>query len=82
MRKKHTRQAAAALIVFLLSTLVFYRVDPSDAMTAAWIDEKELGAVCVGQIVPEARKQQDNEENMKKTGQIEEKDDVKSKVRT
>ena len=40
MRKKHTRQAAAALIVFLLSTLVFYRVDPSDAMTAAWIDEK------------------------------------------
>lgn len=77
MRKKYMRRAAAALLVFLISTVVFYRVDPADAMAAAWIDEKELGTICVGQIVPEVKKLQNNEDNQEKTVQTGEEDDVK-----
>ncbi|MGN0703694.1 MAG: stage II sporulation protein P [Lentihominibacter sp.] len=77
MRKKYMRRAAAALLVFLISTVVFYRVDPADAMAAAWIDEKELGTICVGQIVPEVKKLQNNEDNRERTAQTGEKDDVK-----
>lgn len=77
MRKKYMRRAAAALLVFLISTVVFYRVDPADAMAAAWIDEKELGTICVGRIVPEVKKLQNNEDNREKTVQTGEEDDVK-----
>lgn len=62
MRKKYTKQAAAVLFVFLISTAVFYRIDPADSLTAAWIDEKELGTVCIEQVVPEAKKIQNNNE--------------------
>lgn len=56
MRRKYMKQVVAALLVFLSSTAVFYRIDPADALTAVWIDEKELGTRCIEQVVPEAKK--------------------------
>lgn len=82
MRKKYMRRVAAALLVFLISTVLFYRVDPADAMAAAWIDEKELGTICVGQIVPEVKKLQNNEDNRERSVQTGEEDDVKGADRT
>ena len=82
MRKKYMRRVAAALLVFLISTVLFYRVDPADAMAAAWIDEKELGTICIGQIVPEVKKLQNNEDNRERSVQTGEEDDVKGTDRT
>lgn len=82
MRKKYMRRVAAALLVFLISTVLFYRVDPADVMAAAWIDEKELGTICVGQIVPEVKKLQNNEDNRERSVQTGEEDDVKGADRT
>lgn len=47
---------AAALLVFLGSVAFFCRMDPSAVISTAWIDEKELGEMCVRQIVPAVKK--------------------------
>lgn len=44
-----------ALTVFLLSTVFFFKGGPAFALTDIWIDEKELGELCVEQIAPSAR---------------------------
>ncbi|MDO4486520.1 MAG: stage II sporulation protein P [Bacillota bacterium] len=56
MRRKYMKLAAAALLVFLGSAAFFCRMDPSAAISTAWIDEKELGEMCVRQIVPAVKK--------------------------
>lgn len=49
MRKK---SIILAFTVFLLSAAFFYRVDPAGVIASAWIDEKELGLICVEHVVP------------------------------
>lgn len=43
-----------ALAVFLLSTVWFFKSGPSFALTDVWIDEKELGELCIAQVAPAA----------------------------
>ena len=50
MENKNKLLAAAALLLFLCSTLVFLKANPVAALTSAWIDEKELGELCIGQV--------------------------------
>lgn len=42
-------------VIFIISTLFFLKVNPSFAMSKYWINEKELGEMCIAQVVPEAR---------------------------
>ena len=55
MEKKSKATAIAVMVVFLCSTLFFLKVNPADALVSAWIDEKELGEMCIGQVVPMAQ---------------------------
>ena len=66
MRKKYMKLTAVVLLVFLCSTAVFYRIDPADALTAAWLDEKELGTMCIEQVVPEVKKIKDSNKTEEK----------------
>ncbi len=45
---------SGALLVFLFSTLFFWKINPASALTGAWIDEAELGQMCIRQVVPSA----------------------------
>lgn len=69
MRKKYTRQIAAVLLVFLFSTVFFCRFDPAEALAAVWIDEIELGTLCIEQVVPEAKKVQQNNKTKAETAE-------------
>lgn len=55
--------------MFLCSTVFFHRANPADALTSAWIDEKELGEMCVEHVVPMAKAgephEYENETNVK-----------------
>lgn len=44
-----------ALVVFLCSTMYFFKGKPVFALEGIWIDEKQLGEMCVGQIAPSSR---------------------------
>lgn len=54
MKNKNRIFAAGALLVFLLSTLFFWKINPASALTGAWIDEAELGQMCIRQVIPSA----------------------------
>lgn len=54
MKNKNRILAAGALLVFLLSTLFFWKINPASALTGAWIDEAELGQMCIRQVIPSA----------------------------
>jgi len=49
------KSIAASLVIFVLSAAFFYRMDPADVIASAWIDEKELGTICVEHVVPEIK---------------------------
>lgn len=50
---------AAALAVFLCSTLFFFKAKPAFALSDMWIDEKELGELCISQMTPAAKNAED-----------------------
>lgn len=52
MLKNTKRYIIFFTFVFMIATMFFYKTDPADAITSAWIDEKELGRICVDHIVP------------------------------
>lgn len=54
MKNRNRVFAAGALLVFLVSTLFFLKINPASALTGAWIDEAELGQMCIRQVVPSA----------------------------
>lgn len=54
MKTKKRILAAGILLVFLLSTMFFWKINPSSALTSAWIDEAKLGELCIRQVVPSA----------------------------
>lgn len=54
MKNRNRIFAAGALLVFLLSTLFFWKINPASALTNAWIDEAKLGEICIRQVVPSA----------------------------
>lgn len=54
MKNRNRVFAAGALLVFLFSTLFFLKINPASALTGAWIDEAELGQMCIRQVVPSA----------------------------
>lgn len=56
MKNRNRIFAAGALLVFLLSTLFFWKINPASALTGAWIDEAELGQMCIRQVIPSAGK--------------------------
>jgi len=62
MGKRTKAAIAAAAAVFLCSTLFFCKVNPAQALTAAMIDEKELGEICIEQIIPHADIESENQE--------------------
>ena len=43
-----------ALALFALSTVFFWKVGASLALERVWIDEKELGELCIAQVAPTA----------------------------
>ena len=72
MKRKHQMMIIAAGIMFFCSTLFFLRVNPSLALSGGWIDEKELGELCIGQIAPVAEISSGVETAGKKDGKTEE----------
>jgi len=77
MLKKSKKYIVFFTMVFMFSTALFYKIDPADALTSAWIDEEELGRICVEHIVPGEIKDETDEI---KTGKLEvEKEDTGNK---
>lgn len=62
MLKNSKRYIVFFTFVFMIATMFFYKTDPADAITSAWIDEKELGRICVDHIVPGEIKEETKEE--------------------
>ena len=50
MEKKNRVLIAAAVLVFICSTLFFLKAEPASSAGLGWIDEKELGELCIGQV--------------------------------
>ena len=48
MEKKNRVLIAAAVLVFICSTLFFLKAEPASSAGLGWIDEKELGELCIG----------------------------------
>ena len=69
MKNRKQIFAAGALLVFLLSTLFFWKINPASALTGAWIDEAELGQMCIRQVIPSAGKLETAENTETKDGQ-------------
>ena len=69
MKNRNRVFAAGALLVFLLSTLFFWKINPASALTEAWIDEAELGQMCIRQVIPSAGKLETAENTETNDGQ-------------
>lgn len=69
MKNRNRVFAAGALLVFLLSTLFFWKINPASALTEAWIDEAELGKMCIRQVIPSAGKLETAENTETNDGQ-------------
>ena len=50
MEKKNRMLFVVAAVVFICSTAFFLKTDPASALRSAWIDEKKLGEICIGQV--------------------------------
>ena len=50
MEKKNRMLFLVAAVVFICSTAFFLKTDPASALRSAWIDEKKLGEICIGQV--------------------------------
>lgn len=77
MKNRNRVFAAGALLVFLLSTLFFWKINPASALTEAWIDEAELGQMCIRQVIPSAGKLETAENTETNDGQDNKIDAVK-----
>lgn len=55
MDKRVKAVIAIAVMVFMCSTVFFMKVKPTFALSDAWIDEKELGEMCIAQVAPAAK---------------------------
>lgn len=55
MDKRVKTVIAIAVMVFMCSTVFFMKVKPTFALSDAWIDEKELGEMCIAQVAPAAK---------------------------
>lgn len=74
MEKKRKILMISALLIFAGSTLFFLRTNPAWSLTDVWIDEKELGELCIGQVVPTAGEQmqtaQDDQSDQDETSEL------------
>ena len=61
MEKKNKTLLIAAAVMFICSTLFFLKADPAEALSSAWIDEKSLGELCIGQVTPIIKESSSNE---------------------
>lgn len=61
MEKKNKTLLIAAAVMFICSTLFFLKADPAEALSSAWIDEKSLGELCIGQVTPIIKESSANE---------------------
>lgn len=52
MKKRYKMVITASVIIFICSTLFFLEAGPSLAFSGSWINEKELGERCIGQLTP------------------------------
>ncbi len=51
MEKKSRILIVAAILMFVCSTMFFLKAGPvSSSVSPGWIDEKELGEICIGQV--------------------------------
>lgn len=57
MEKNRKILMISALLIFAGSTLFFLRTNPVWNLADVWIDEKELGELCIGQVAPAAGRQ-------------------------
>lgn len=55
MEKKNKALLIAAAVVFICSTLFFFKANPAEALSSAWINEKSLGEMCIGQVTTVAK---------------------------
>lgn len=55
MDKRVKAVIAIAVMVFMCSTVFFMKVKQTFALSDAWIDEKELGEMCIAQVAPAAK---------------------------
>lgn len=63
---------AAAVMIFMCSTMFFLKSGPVFALSDAWIDEKELGEMCIAQVAPAAKlMDEDNNVQQKQAGDSE-----------
>jgi len=77
MDKKNRAAAAAVICVFLCSTLFFVRVNTTFALASVLITEKELGELCISQIVPAA---QDKTAGISPDGIVDETENTAQKI--
>ena len=61
MEKKSKVLLIAAALMFICSTLFFLKANPASALLSAWIDEKGLGEICIGQVTRITEIASDNE---------------------
>ena len=61
MEKKSKVLLIAAALMFICSTLFFLKANPASALSSAWIDEKGLGEICIGQVTRITEIASDNE---------------------
>lgn len=55
MDKRVKAVIAIAVMIFMCSTVFFMKAKPTFALSDAWIDEKELGEMCIAQVAPAAK---------------------------
>lgn len=61
MEKKSKVLLIATALMFICSTLFFLKANPASALSSAWIDEKGLGEICIGQVTRITEIASDNE---------------------
>ena len=55
MNNKNKMLFISAAVIFICSTLFFLKVNPASALTSAWIDEMDLGRMCINKVVPASK---------------------------
>lgn len=55
MNNRNKMLMVSAAVIFIFSTLFFLKVNPASALTFAWIDEMDLGRMCINQVVSTAK---------------------------
>lgn len=66
---------AAVLILFLCSTIYFTKAAASFAISDMWIDEKELGEMCINNVISAAKIEEDKSMDSEGNGETDTTDD-------